>query len=429
MLSFFVGCKEDNTQPESLIETESLVVPESSSIEPTFVGNSVTLKGQGFTSESQIWLRKSIAKSGDDVQATVTGTTDESITFVAPPVVGEQDVVLKQDGSEQVLGQLFFAKEEVYGIAVNYEEENVYLVKYDAKTGTINKHSDINAVLVPTLSCNVIALNNAIYYSGVYATSPEDQQFGIFKYDLKTNTTSTILVSTLDTYEDYILYLIDGLPHAIVHKPDLIDTYSSRCTFDLINLSNGTKELVKTFGPIEIDGLHPRLSSNISYDEKTNRILVNGSLLNRLKSKSYHVFVSFPVKNGELKTLLIEKTPNSSSSSALAFGNKAYKADSFFDNVPVGDGIFSSILSHVDYYDLNPETLKVGTTKLGMGTTSFQNALYLKSLNKVFVSDVSSSPTSSSTISYIYDIEAEGEKISKITSNDVVCFCVMETKE
>ena len=73
---------------------------------PASPGSSVTIQGQGFTANSEIWLR-AITRAAD-VQAEVTDVTATTVTFTAPDVSGEQNILLKQDGGEWILGVLHF---------------------------------------------------------------------------------------------------------------------------------------------------------------------------------------------------------------------------------------------------------------------------------------------------------------------------------
>ncbi|MDE7450606.1 MAG: hypothetical protein K2M66_00435, partial [Alistipes sp.] len=99
------GC-ESNDEPCPVTGVE---LPASSAASPVTPGEPVTIQGQGFTADSEIWLR-AVTRAAD-VQAEVTGVTATEITFVAPEVSGAQTVVLKQHGGEWSLGKIYFAEE------------------------------------------------------------------------------------------------------------------------------------------------------------------------------------------------------------------------------------------------------------------------------------------------------------------------------
>ncbi len=109
------GCSKDDTPDEKIIS--DVQVPESTPENPTAPGETVTIRGKGFTESSEIWLRAVWTKSTEDeVQAEIVSVSNEEITFIAPDVAGERNVVLKQDGQEQVLGTMFFEQPETPAI-------------------------------------------------------------------------------------------------------------------------------------------------------------------------------------------------------------------------------------------------------------------------------------------------------------------------
>lgn len=102
--SLFCGCDKDDVP----CPVKDISIPASSAENPVQPGTSVTIRGAGFTEDSEIWLR---GMARTDTQATVSNVTATAITFIAPAVSGEQAVILKQDGGTYELGRLFFAEE------------------------------------------------------------------------------------------------------------------------------------------------------------------------------------------------------------------------------------------------------------------------------------------------------------------------------
>ncbi|MFO3729574.1 hypothetical protein [Butyricimonas muris] len=179
ILVMFIACSDDKDDkfPITGLELPSLENP----VKP---GDVLTIKGSGFTSQSEIWFRAVTSRSTGDVQANVTGVDDNGITFVAPAVSGKQSVLLKENGDEYTLGEMTFVDEtgeveilprkivkvkeidaiepeyyNVYEFTYNadgtlakmtWQETGYSLVttKYDYKTGTITSISDRNAIPV-----------------------------------------------------------------------------------------------------------------------------------------------------------------------------------------------------------------------------------------------------------------------------------------
>lgn len=104
----FISCSDDDN-PKTDNPITGLEIPQSSSDNPVKSGESVTIKGTGFTQTSEIWLRV-VTKSSEssDVKAEVTSVTASSISFTAPTVSGERVIVLKQSGQEYSLGKIYF---------------------------------------------------------------------------------------------------------------------------------------------------------------------------------------------------------------------------------------------------------------------------------------------------------------------------------
>lgn len=102
----FCGCDKEEGGDNLPCPVTEVSVPASSEENPVSPGSSVTIQGQGFTANSEIWLR-AITRAAD-VQAEVTDVTATTVTFTAPEVSGEQNILLKQDGGEWILGVLHF---------------------------------------------------------------------------------------------------------------------------------------------------------------------------------------------------------------------------------------------------------------------------------------------------------------------------------
>ena len=146
ILVMFIACSDDKDDkfPITGLELPSLENP----VKP---GDVLTIKGSGFTSQSEIWFRAVTSRATGDVQANVTGVDDNGITFTAPVVHGKQSVLLKENGDEYTLGEMTFVDEtgeveilprkivKVKEIdAIEPEYYNVYEFTYNAD-GTLAK--------------------------------------------------------------------------------------------------------------------------------------------------------------------------------------------------------------------------------------------------------------------------------------------------
>lgn len=140
----FCGCDKEEGGDNLPCPVTEVSVPASSEENPVSPGSSVTIQGQGFTANSEIWLR-AITRAAD-VQAEVTDVTATTVTFTAPDVSGEQNILLKQDGGEWILGVLLFPEvpntpggdeEEpailptrISHVRVTWEEDMTFVLRY-----------------------------------------------------------------------------------------------------------------------------------------------------------------------------------------------------------------------------------------------------------------------------------------------------------
>lgn len=104
-----VSCSNDDDNPKTNSPITNLEIPQSSSDNPIKSGESVTIKGEGFTQTSEIWLKVATKSTeNQDVKAEITTVTASDISFTVPDVSGERSIVLKQSGQEYILGKMYF---------------------------------------------------------------------------------------------------------------------------------------------------------------------------------------------------------------------------------------------------------------------------------------------------------------------------------
>ena len=152
MLALSVACSDDDDKDNEL-PIKGLEIPKFEN--PVKPGESITIKGEGFTKASEIWFRRIISKvAGDeDVKAVVTEVNSTGITFTAPEVYGNQSVLLKENGKEYELGKMTFEEQpeesgdveilpkKIVKIIESWEDEdalngigkNIYEFSYDDK--------------------------------------------------------------------------------------------------------------------------------------------------------------------------------------------------------------------------------------------------------------------------------------------------------
>ncbi len=156
MLALFVACSDDDDKDNEL-PIKGLEIPKFENLVKP--GESITIKGEGFTKASEIWFRTIIARAENtgDVKAIVSEVNSTGITFTAPEVYGNQSVLLKENGKEYELGKMTFEEQPEEGgdveilpkkiskiIFSDKEEKNIYEFSYnnEGKLSSLNVTED-----------------------------------------------------------------------------------------------------------------------------------------------------------------------------------------------------------------------------------------------------------------------------------------------
>lgn len=110
MLALLCACnKEDDHICKIACPVTDVVVSTSDEDDPIRPGTTITIRGNGFIAESEIWIHPA------DVKTTIASYSATEIAFVVPEVSGEQNIVLKQGGLEWRLGKMYVAEEPASG--------------------------------------------------------------------------------------------------------------------------------------------------------------------------------------------------------------------------------------------------------------------------------------------------------------------------
>lgn len=210
MLAFIVACSDDDDK-DNKSPIKGLEMPQFEN--PVKPGESITIKGEGFTKTSEIWLRQIITKATEntDVKATVTDVSSTGITFTAPEVYGNQSVLLKENGKEYELGKMTFEEQPEEGGDIEILPKRVKkVVSYDNEKlletyeYTYNSENKIASVKVTKDYGN--RTENMVYtYSTdkitVKTTGGEDEEEYVF--NLKNGKVSSSKLTYTDMDEEY----------------------------------------------------------------------------------------------------------------------------------------------------------------------------------------------------------------------------------
>lgn len=170
-----VACSDDTENSDPNNDILNIEMPSSGAESPIVSGKLVVVRGNGFSENSEIWFQPS-SRSGEK-KADVISYSDESISFIAPDMTGNCEVILRQDGKAKTLGQMFLEERNLenmndytYAAGYNIEDfednENAFpiLYVYDRKNGNFEKKDELpNGEIIKY----ILAENNGnqnIYY-------------------------------------------------------------------------------------------------------------------------------------------------------------------------------------------------------------------------------------------------------------------------
>lgn len=184
------SCSKENNDTENENPVKDIELPSTQT--PVKSGEAVTIKGVGFTAQSEIWLRAAAkAKAAGDIQATVIETTATYLKFSAPvSVEGAQSIILKQAGKEQALGTLQFEAAPVVPPTPTTKE---YL--YTIMAGSVYEIADGKATKIYTLAdeadmLGAVSVGSKTYYNTI---DPETEKVSALKsYDFVAAKESTV---------------------------------------------------------------------------------------------------------------------------------------------------------------------------------------------------------------------------------------------
>lgn len=221
MLALFVACSDDDDKGNDL-PIKGLEIPKFEN--PVKPGESITIKGEGFTKTSEIWFRQIISKATEntDVRAAVTDVSSTGITFMAPEVYGNQSVLLKENGKEYELGKMTFEEQPEESGDIEILPKRVKkVVYYENKKAsetyeyTYNSEKKIGSIKVTKHYNNNRTENMTYTYSTdkitVKTTGGEDEEDYVFNLkNGKVSSSKSTYTDMDEVYADNFVYTYAG---------------------------------------------------------------------------------------------------------------------------------------------------------------------------------------------------------------------------
>ncbi|WP_251621387.1 hypothetical protein [Odoribacter lunatus] len=262
----FASCSKNDDE----LSIKGLEFPEVET--PVKAGEPVTIKGEGFTEQSEIWLRAVTRAAAEEIKTEIVEVASTYIKFVAPDsVAGKQTIVLKQDGKERDLGTLTFeaatqtpdAKEQLY-VAMTSEEEGADIV-YAVIDGELEK---VYTLAPGMFMWGAVTLGTKVYYNTEDLETEE--QNALKYYDFSQGVETEIAKQWFD--EGIAIGIIDGKLHGVKAKA------GDAGTLLLVTIADdGTETLVAEFSEVlpaeeefwEVDNI-------FEYDAATRTVILSG---------------------------------------------------------------------------------------------------------------------------------------------------------
>lgn len=255
LMALVTGCKKESTPENKLVE--GLELPPLT--EQFAEGSPITVKGSGFTEADQIVFRTP-TKASIDIAAEIKEVGATQITFIVPSglTAGENPIVLKRGGNEQVLGPVSIAETpdaKLYGFGWLENGENCVVYSIDKSTGA---QTEVKTLADGQDMSSSVAIGRVAY--GVNFP----KRIGSFNFDTK-------------TYKDLgevanleCLGVIDGKLHVITSNQGSI-------SLSQVNTETGVLTLVADFGKItNAETFTNTGDAPFTYDAKNKTILMLG---------------------------------------------------------------------------------------------------------------------------------------------------------
>jgi len=246
----------------------NLELPKTSAENPAIVGQTIILKGKGFTSTCEIWI--------GETKAEINNVTDKDISFIAPEISGEQEIRLKKDGKYHHLGKMFFASQPEPEIVrkriikrdFSFDDDEIFIYKYDAQ-GRLEKITSMGPEIKP---------DNYDYYFSY----DKDGNLSYIK-DLYVDDNNSLQGEYFFEYKDKTTIVVKE----IAYKGEFVSTYYFTLTLD----ANG--RLIKKVR--EEDGYY----QIFEYDAIGNIIKSSGELIDKPDGKIYTYDYTYDDKKSE----------------------------------------------------------------------------------------------------------------------------------
>ena len=380
---FMAACSDDADNSDPNNDIQNIEMPSSGAESPIVSGKLVVIRGNGFSENSEIWFQTS-SRSGEK-KADVISYSDESISFIAPNMTGNCDVILRQEGKEKTLGQMFLEEKDVdnmndYTYAVGYnvvdfeDNENAFPILYvfDRQSGDFEKKNELpNGEIIKFILAENNGNQNIYYFKRCL---PISKEVSLYKYNLAKQEEKKVCANWLNKFYNASPGMAIGMiENTLCGLEASVDKGFEIVSFD----DNGKTTLLKKAFPYDrINGKYVTQfyceDDNLlfNYDSKSRCVLVTGSIRFEDDRESFDCLLSLNMKTGDIKLLRDEQND--------AYYYEVLNTKQGFVLLEIGKDIDKTIVKTI-----NPETLET-TSILAEIDEYITSAIYNEKTNSIY---------------------------------------------
>lgn len=380
---FMAACSDDADNSDPNNDIQNIEMPSSGAESPIVSGKLVVIRGNGFSENSEIWFQTS-SRSGEK-KADVISYSDESISFIAPNMTGNCDVILRQEGKEKTLGQIFLEEKDVdnmndYTYAAGYnvvdfeDNENTFPILYvfDRQSGDFEKKNELpNGEIIKFILAENNGNQNIYYFKRCL---PISKEVSLYKYNLAKQEEKKVCANWLNKFYNASPGMAIGMiENTLCGLEASVDKGFEIVSFD----DNGKTTLLKKAFPYDrINGKYVTQfyceDDNLlfNYDSKSRCVLVTGSIRFEDDRESFDCLLSLNMKTGDIKLLRDEQND--------AYYYEVLNTKQGFVLLEIGKDIDKTIVKTI-----NPETLET-TSILAEIDEYITSAIYNEKTNSIY---------------------------------------------
>lgn len=298
--------------PGEVTLVKEIEVPTSGTSNPIVPGQMIAVYGKGFTGSSEIWFHSSVKTKADnpvEFKAEIISVSDNDISFIAPKVSGQCDILLKQDGKTQTLGSAYIEeknldqlKEYMYVIGGIEESPSVY--QYIQGNDELQKKSDLKKGDVIKFALPGTNGNGKVYY---FQRIDSSDKVSLCSYDLKINEEQVICSDWLNKFANDAAGQSIGMIEGSLCGVEC----SWEKGFEIIQFGkNGKNAIIKTYPTTQLVAGKQVVKfycedDNLlfNYDAETKCVLVTGAIQFEGEEDTSECLISLNIRTGDIKMI------------------------------------------------------------------------------------------------------------------------------